>query len=107
MTISSRPSERDGKPCDASARVAIVGAGFGGLAAARALKGAKARVTVIDRSNHHTFQPLLYQVATAALNPANIAAPIRRILRGQANAEVLLAEVDSIDVADRAVILAD
>ena len=88
-------------------RVVIVGAGFGGLAAARALKRADVRVTVIDRSNHHVFQPLLYQVATAALNPSDIAAPIRRILRGQKNVEVILAEVDAIDVPGRAVILAD
>lgn len=88
-------------------RVVIVGAGFGGLAAARALKRAAVRVTVIDRSNHHVFQPLLYQVATAALNPSDIAAPIRRILRSQKNVEVILAEVDAIDMPGRAVILAD
>ena len=85
----------------------IVGAGFGGLAAARALKRADVRVTVIDRSNHHVFQPLLYQVATAALSPADIAAPIRRILRDQKNADVILAEVVAIDVPGRAVVLAD
>lgn len=88
-------------------RVVIVGAGFGGLAAARALKRARVSVIVIDRSNHHLFQPLLYQVATAALSATDIAAPIRRILRAQKNVEVILAEVESIDVPGRAVILAD
>src|SRR5215831_13273108 len=71
-------------------RVVIVGAGFGGLAAARGLRGARAQVTVIDRTNHHVFQPLLYQVATAALSPADISAPIRSVLRRQRNADVLL-----------------
>lgn len=71
-------------------RVVIVGAGFGGIAAARALRHTPVRVTVIDRRNHHLFQPLLYQVATAALSPADIATPIREILRDQANARVLL-----------------
>ena len=88
-------------------RVVIIGAGFGGLAAARAFNRADVRVTVIDRSNHHLFQPLLYQVATAALNPADIAAPIRRILRKQTNVQVILAEVMGIDVAGQSVELAD
>ncbi|MFO0959144.1 MAG: NAD(P)/FAD-dependent oxidoreductase [Isosphaeraceae bacterium] len=88
-------------------RVVIVGCGFAGLEAAKALKHASIRLTVIDRSNHHLFQPLLYQVATAALNPSDIAAPIRRILRGQRNAEVELADVTAIDPAARRVILAD
>jgi NADH:quinone reductase (non-electrogenic) len=79
------------------ARVVIVGAGFGGLEAAKALKRAAADVTVIDRQNHHCFQPLLYQVATAALSPAEIAWPIRHILRPQRNATVLMEEVQSID----------
>ena len=84
-------------------RVAIVGAGFGGLTAARALAGAPARITVIDRKNHHTFQPLLYQVATAGLSPSEIAAPIRSILRGRDNVEVLLGEVTGFDLARRLV----
>ena len=87
--------------------VVIVGSGFGGLAAALALARAPARVVVVDRSNHHLFQPLLYQVATAALSPGDIATPIRRILRHQKNAEVLLAAVTAIDVAARRVILQD
>jgi len=77
----------------------IIGGGFAGLAAAKALRRAPVRVTLVDRRNHHVFQPLLYQVATAALSPAQIAAPIRRILSSQANAEVLLAEVLGIDPA--------
>lgn len=87
--------------------VVIVGGGFGGLYAARALRSAPVRVTVIDRRNHHLFQPLLYQVATAALSPADIAAPIRHILRRQRNAEVLLAEVAAVDAGERVVALAD
>ena len=87
--------------------VVILGAGFGGLNAARALKRAPVRITVIDRANHHLFQPLLYQVATAALSPADISAPIRRILRRQKNVEVLLAEAIAIDLPSRRVVLAD
>ncbi len=85
----------------------MVGAGFAGLSAARALAGRDVRVTVLDRRNHHLFQPLLYQVATAALSPGDIAAPIRSVLRSQANAEVLLGEVARVDVGARAVALAD
>jgi NADH dehydrogenase len=83
--------------------VVIVGAGFGGLAAARALKRAPVEITVLDRQNHHTFQPLLYQVATAALNATDIAAPIRRVLRRQKNARVMMADVTGIDLAGRRV----
>src|SRR6185369_1113308 len=83
--------------------VVIVGAGFGGLSAATALARAPVDVTVIDRQNHHCFQPLLYQVATAALSPAEIAWPIRAILRHQRNATVLMAEVTGIDTANRQV----
>jgi NADH:ubiquinone reductase (H+-translocating) len=88
-------------------RVVILGAGFGGLSAARTLTRAAVRITVIDRANHHLFQPLLYQVATAALSPADISAPIRRILRHQKNVEVLLAEATAIDLPARRVVLAD
>src|ERR1700756_595160 len=80
-------------------RVVIVGAGFGGLNAARALAKARVQITVIDRKNFHTFQPLLYQVATAGLSPGEIAAPIRSILRGHKNIEVLMAEVTGFDLA--------
>ena len=88
-------------------RVVIIGGGFGGLYAARALRNAPVRVTLIDRRNHHLFQPLLYQVATAALSPADIAAPIRQILRRQENTEIFLAEVTDICVEDRRVEVAD
>jgi NADH:quinone reductase (non-electrogenic) len=84
-------------------RVVIIGGGFGGLYAARALKRAPVDVTVIDRTNHHLFQPLLYQVATATLAPTDIAAPIRWLLRKQPNTRVLLAEVTAIDVDRRTV----
>jgi NADH dehydrogenase len=90
---------------DQGPRVVIVGGGFAGLNAARGLRRAPLRVILIDRRNHHLFQPLLYQVATAALNPSDIASPIRRILRGQENVEVLLGEVESIDVAAKTVTL--
>jgi NADH:ubiquinone reductase (H+-translocating) len=84
-------------------KVVIVGAGFGGLQAAKALSRVAVDVTVIDRQNHHCFQPLLYQVATAALSPADVAWPIRHILRNQENATVLMAEVRSIDTGERVV----
>ena len=85
--------------------VVIVGAGFGGLTAARALARAPVRVTVVDRRNHHLFQPLLYQVATAALSPGDIAYPIRSILRHQANATVLLADVLQVEPEARRLVL--
>lgn len=88
-------------------RVVIVGGGFGGLAAARALRRAPVDVTLVDRRNHHLFQPLLYQVATAGLSPADIAYPIRSVLRRQANASVLLAEAVDVDVARRELVLKD
>jgi NADH dehydrogenase len=84
-------------------RIVIAGAGFGGLETARALRHAAADVIVIDRQNHHCFQPLLYQVATAALSPADVAWPIRRILRKQKNATVLMADIRGIDPASRVV----
>jgi NADH dehydrogenase len=88
-------------------RVVIIGGGFGGLYAARALRKAPVDVTLIDRRNYHLFQPLLYQVATATLNPSDIAYPIRSILRRQKNATVLLAEAKSVDVAGKKVVLSD
>src|SRR5215208_7378691 len=78
-------------------RVVIVGAGFGGLSAAKALARVPVDVTVIDRHNYHLFQPLLYQVATAGLSPGDIASPIRSVLRHQGNASVMLAPVTGID----------
>jgi NADH dehydrogenase len=86
-------------------RVAILGGGFGGLYAARALAGQPVAVTLVDRRNHHVFQPLLYQVATAGLAAPDIAAPIRSILRNQSNVTVLLAEATGIDPAARRVVL--
>lgn len=88
-------------------RVVIVGAGFGGLQAALHLARLPVQITLIDRRNHHTFQPLLYQVATAGLSPGEIAAPIRWIVRGRRNIEVLLGEVQGFDLAQRRVKLPD
>ncbi len=88
-------------------RIVIVGAGFAGLSAAQGLLRADADIVVIDKQNHHLFQPLLYQVATAGLSPADIASPIRSILRSQDNAEVILAEVTRIDLGSRAVVTVD
>jgi NADH dehydrogenase len=101
------PPQRERSLVTQETHVVIIGGGFGGLRAARDLRRAPVRVTLIDRSNHHLFQPLLYQVATAALNPSDIAAPIRSILRRQANATVLLATATAIDAAHQRVILSD
>ncbi len=87
--------------------VVIIGGGFGGLEAAKLLRCEPVRVTVIDRTNYHLFQPLLYQVATAALSPADIAAPIRGVLRECPNMDVMLAEVRSIDVANKRVLTSE
>jgi NADH dehydrogenase len=87
--------------------VVIVGGGFGGLYAARALRSAPVDITLVDRRNHHLFQPLLYQVATAALSPGDIASPIRWILRHQPNVEVLLADVRRVEPARRTLVLTD
>lgn len=88
-------------------RVVIVGAGFGGMAAARALRGNAAEVTLIDQTNHHLFQPLLYQVATAALSPSDIATATRVLMRGGSNLSVLMAEVTGVDIRARSVLLRD
>ncbi|KAA6456879.1 NAD(P)/FAD-dependent oxidoreductase [Acidobacteria bacterium AB60] len=100
MSQLTAPKKMSGRP-----RVVIVGAGFGGLHAAKGLGKLPVDVTIIDRRNHHTFQPLLYQVALAVLSPANIAAPIRQILRSQENTEVLMDEVVGIDTAAHTVSL--
>jgi membrane-associated phospholipid phosphatase len=88
-------------------RVFIVGGGFAGLAAAKALAGAPVALTIVDRRNHHVFQPLLYQVATASLSPADISAPIRSVVRGQENCEVVLAEIVGVDLPGRRLLLAN
>ncbi len=88
-------------------RVVIIGAGFGGLRAARALRDTPIDLTVIDRRNHHLFQPLLYQVATAGLSPADISAPIRHVLRKQHNTTVIMAEVTGVDLTKQHVIMQD
>jgi NADH:ubiquinone reductase (H+-translocating) len=109
-----RKTFRDGSHCQESykwrrmdskstPRVVIVGAGFGGLTAARTLARYPVQITIIDRTNYHTFQPLLYQVATAGLSPGEIAAPIRWILRGHHNVQVLMEEVQDFDLARRVV----
>lgn len=100
MEIPSATSTSSGPP-GARKRVVIVGGGFGGLAVARGLAGAPVDITLIDRRNYHLFQPLLYQVATAALSPADIAAPIRRVLRRQKNVQVLLGEVTEVKLEER------
>src|SRR6202166_96307 len=107
------PMLADARPDEATAvaetprlerkRVVIVGGGFAGLAAAHALRHADAEIVVSDRRTHHIFQPLLYQVATAVLSPAEIAAPIRQLEVKQRNLSVLLAEVTSVDVASRTI----
>ena len=88
-------------------RVVILGAGFGGLTAARRFRNTAAEITVIDRRNYHLFQPLLYQVATAGLSPGDIAYPVRAVLRKQSNTRVLLAEATAVDVTTRHVVLKD
>ena len=92
-------------PTDDLPHIVIIGGGFGGLDAARAFRGAHVRVTLLDRHNYHLFQPLLYQVATAALSPGDVASPIRWVLRKQKNVQVLLAEARRIDSAGRCVII--
>ena len=118
--MSSRdfhPAENSAKPAAASVdkiangdgrpKIVVIGGGFGGLAAVKALKGAAAAVTLVDRTNHHIFQPLLYQVATAALSPADIATANRVLLRNQKNATVLMADVIGVTPGRRRVHLAD
>lgn len=100
-------TDRTSPPGEGLPHVVIVGAGFGGLSAAQALGGTRVRVTIVNRCNYHLFAPLLYQVATAALSPADIAQPIRKILRRHRNVDVVLGEVTGVDPASRRVDLAD
>ncbi len=97
------PDGRGSGEADARPRVVIVGAGFAGLSAVRALRHADMRVTLLDRRNHHLFQPLLHQVATAGLSPGQIATPIRTVLRDQKNPEELLGTVTGVDKDRRCV----
>jgi NADH dehydrogenase len=97
----------DARETTTAPHVLILGGGFAGLYAAKSLGGAPVRVTVVDRRNHHLFQPMLYQVATAGLNPSDIASPIRSVLRNDRNTDVVLAEVGSIDVERREVRFTD
>src|ERR1700685_1299849 len=88
-------------------RIIIVGAGFGGLAATKALKNAPAQITLIDRTNHHLFQPLLYQVATSVLSPSQIGYPLRAILRKQRNTTIFLGEVTGVDKDRKCIFASD
>jgi NADH dehydrogenase FAD-containing subunit len=111
MTATDHPTDAPAGPAIRGKyrrrlRVVVVGAGFGGLSVVMGLRGAKVDITVVDKQNHHLFQPLLYQVATAALSPADIAAPIRTILKRQDNVHVMLDEVVAVDADARAVRLA-
>jgi NADH dehydrogenase len=102
-TSAGAAEQEEKRPVGGLPHVVIVGGGFGGLRAARALKDAPVRITVIDRNNHHLFQPLLYWVATAGLSPAEISSPIRRVLRHQRNTTVLMAEVSGVDTEQQLV----
>src|SRR5215471_7725017 len=104
MTDGARPKQQGDHPLP---HVVIVGGGFAGIYAVRALKRAPVRVTIIDRRNYHLFQPMLYQVATAGLNPSDITAPIRSVVRRQRNTEVVLGEVSAVDKAARRIELTD
>src|SRR6516162_7230677 len=106
MLAENRPAEATAVievPRGERKRVVIIGGGFAGIAAAHALRHTDAEIVLVDRRNHHIFQPLLYQVATAVLSPAEIAAPIRQLEAKRPNVSVLLAEVTAIDVASRTI----
>src|SRR6266481_1418171 len=90
-------------PSKSTPRVVIIGAGFGGLNAARSLARENVQITIVDRKNHHTFQPLLYQVATARLSPGEMASPIRAVFRGDKNVISLLEEVQDFDLERRVI----
>lgn len=107
MTDATRDFDRTPAPVNGKPHVVIVGAGFAGLACARKLGGADIRVTVVDRRNYHLFVPLLYQVATAALSPAEISSPIRGVLARHSNIDIIMAEVSGVDREARRLLLAD
>ena len=107
ISAASLPAPAIAGSPDGRCRVVVIGAGFGGITAVNALRGAPVDITVIDRRNHHLFQPLLYQVATAGLSPAEIAYPIRTIFRGRADVRVLMGEVTGVDTAQRLVQVRD
>src|SRR3989441_4392736 len=103
--MATKGSERAAPVTRSLPHVVIGGGGFGGLYAARALAHRPVRVTLLDRRNHHLFQPLLYQVATAALNASDIAVPLRSVLRKATNITVLLAEIERVNLANRRLVL--
>jgi NADH:ubiquinone reductase (H+-translocating) len=105
--VFAHAREEVGAPMTDAHKVVIIGGGFGGLSAARTLKNAPVQVTLVDRCNYHLFQPLLYQVATGSLSPANVAGPLRQVLHNQKNTQVLLGEAVHIDAAKRRVVLSD
>ncbi len=107
MMVVARAREEIGAQMADAHKVVIIGGGFGGLSAALTLKNAPVQITLVDRCNYHLFQPLLYQVATGSLSPANVAGPLRQVLRKQENTQVLLGEAIHIDAAKRRVILSD
>src|SRR5262244_641679 len=107
MMLVLRLAFYGGEMSDGPHRVVILGGGFGGLLAAQKLKRAPAQVKLIDRRNFHLFQPLMYQVATGSLSPGDIAAPLRSVLSGQKNTQVLLGEAEDIDPGTKRVILSD
>lgn len=107
MTQESKDFDRTPAPVNGKPHVVIVGAGFAGLACARKLGGADVRVTVVDRRNYHLFVPLLYQVATAALSPAEISSPVRGVLARHSNIDIIMAEVSGVDREARRLLLAD
>ena len=107
MMVVAHAREEIGAQMADAHKVVIIGGGFGGLSAALTLKNAPVQITLVDRCNYHLFQPLLYQVATGSLSPANVAGPLRQVLRKQKNTQVLLGEAIHIDAAKRRVILSD
>jgi NADH dehydrogenase len=107
MSSAPSASPREKGPPMTTKRIVVIGGGFGGLYAAKTLAKTDANITLVDRHNYHLFQPLLYQVATAALNPSDIAAPIRAVLRKQKNASVIMGDVQAIDTERRIITMAD